>query len=538
MPLFGKTRFCKVHDEQRRCRRCNRRLGEHLYDNPTDGRLCNACFRSHAKWVQSGRVQSGRGRSSVNHTFITDDINIPDNVPDPLTFIRSEVSSLADSLREALKSQGSIKWYPSSSVSFTKKVGEDVARISTHFNAPAQILLTEQDIDAQLEESIDVMLAKLCDFVDNGSDYTIDNLDRLEIRTATYNPVGGSSYIPLPDFLANKQGIVNVKNIDDDICFQYSILAQLYPSKNNKTNVCSYKKHLKNLNMTGIDVPVKIASIPRFEHQNPTISIGVQTLDENNRIVPLYASRHRGREHHVNLFYLSQFTRVDGSVITHGDPVEEGSVAKNHYCLVTDLGRLLYSSTSCRNKCFPCIYCLHRFYTQHALDRHIPLCSTKPPCLIVFPSNKIKVRKDEGEEDLQDLELIEELLEIDAEEKKELELIEAIAEGKCPDNILCYKNQQYEFQVPFCVYADFESFIDENDLHMVSGFCIHLTSIYDLDETPYCYSGSDPLKRFFEHSMSIRDKVETILGLNLPMDPLTEEQEDYHERARHRFTCT
>ena len=128
----------------------------------------------------------------MNRTFITDDINIPDNVPDPLTFIRSEISSLADSLREALKIQGSIKWYPSSSVSFTKKVGEDVARISTHFNAPAQILLTEQDIDAQLEESIDVMLAKLCDFVDNGSDYTIDNLDRLEIRTAMYNPIGGA----------------------------------------------------------------------------------------------------------------------------------------------------------------------------------------------------------------------------------------------------------------------------------------------------------------------------------------------------------
>src|SRR2546425_13213892 len=109
---------------------------------------------------------------------------------------------------------------PSSSVSFTKKVGEDVARISTYFNAPAQILLTEPDIDAQLEESIDVMLAKLCDFVENGSDYTIDNLDRLEIRTATYNSVGGSSYIPLPDFLDNKKCTINVKNIDDENCFQ------------------------------------------------------------------------------------------------------------------------------------------------------------------------------------------------------------------------------------------------------------------------------------------------------------------------------
>src|SRR2546425_12567021 len=270
---------------------------------------------------------------------------------------------------------------PSSSVSFTKKVGEDVARISTHFNAPAQILLTEQDIDAQLEESIDVMLAKLYDFVDNGSDYTIDNLDQLEIHTATYNPIGGSTYIPLPKFLADKKCIIDIIN-DDSFCFEYSILAQLYPNKNNKNNVCSYRKHLGELNFDKIDVPVKISSIPRFESQNPTISIGVQTLDENNRIVPLYASQHRGRQHHVNLFYLSEFTRADGTVIAPGEPAEEGCVAKHHYCLVTDLGRFLHSAT--QHTVFPCTYCLHRFYSLIALDRHLPLCSINHPCLIVF----------------------------------------------------------------------------------------------------------------------------------------------------------
>src|SRR6059036_1043698 len=87
-----------------------------------------------------------------------------------------------------------------------------------------------------------------------------------------------------------------------------------------------------------------------------------------------------------------------------------------------------------------------------------------------------------------------------------------------------------------CV-CGFESFIDENDAHTVSGFCTHLTSIYQNNETPYCYSGKDPLKRFFENLMTIRDKVETMLGLNLPMDPLTPEQEEYHEQATHCYTC-
>src|SRR5881296_2227545 len=189
-----------MHNEQRHCRQCNRRIREELFINPTNGRLCKACYRRHARWVQSRRGQSGRGKSSVHHTFLTDEINIPDNVPDPITFIRSEITTLADSLREALKIQGPIKWFPSSSVTFTKKVGEDTARISGHFNAPAKILLTEQDVDAQVEESIATMLAKLCDFSENGSDYVIDNLDQLEIHTAVYNPIGEALIYLSPNF--------------------------------------------------------------------------------------------------------------------------------------------------------------------------------------------------------------------------------------------------------------------------------------------------------------------------------------------------
>src|SRR3989442_7838462 len=72
---------------------------------------------------------------------------------------------------------------------------------------------------------------------------------------------------------------------------------------------------------------------------------------------------------------------------------------------------------------------------------------------------------------------------------------------------------------------------------MISGFCTLLTSTYLDNELPYCYSGTDTLKRFFEHLMTIRDKVEVALGQNFPMDPLTEEQETYHDEATHCYTC-
>ena len=70
----------------------------------------------------------------------------------------------------------------------------------------------------------------------------------------------------------------------------------------------------------------------------------------------------------------------------------------------------------------------------------------------------------------------------------------------------------------------------------VSGFCTLLTSEYT-DSEPYVYSGPDPLRHFFEHLMSLRDQVEYILGINLPMEPLTAEQEKFHSKATYCYTC-
>ena len=169
-------------------------------------------------------------------------------------------------------------------------------------------------------------------------------------------------------------------------------------------------------------------------------------------------------------------------------------------------------------------------------------CGKNEPCRIFFPSKDIKIRKGEVNDDLEieDIEGVEDLLEIDASQKKDLDLIEAIAEGRCPENILRYTQQHYEFPVPFTMYADFESFIDENDVHVVSGFCTLLTSKFDFlnDEVPFCYSGPEPLKHFFEHLSDVRGKIESILAINHPMDPLTDEERLAHDQATHCRKCS
>ena len=53
----------------------------------------------------------------------------------------------------------------------------------------------------------------------------------LDLHTVKNKPLGGSSYIPLPAFLAAKKVIINLKNEDDD-CFKWAITRALNPVKN------------------------------------------------------------------------------------------------------------------------------------------------------------------------------------------------------------------------------------------------------------------------------------------------------------------
>ena len=52
-----------------------------------------------------------------------------------------------------------------------------------------------------------------------GTGAAIDHCIKLYLNIAKYEPLKGSSYIPLPDKIANKKAIINVKN-DDNECLK------------------------------------------------------------------------------------------------------------------------------------------------------------------------------------------------------------------------------------------------------------------------------------------------------------------------------
>ena len=88
------------------------------------------------------------------------------------------------------------------------------------------------------------------------------------------------SYLPLPKELKTKCGCVNIEN-GDEKCFLWSILASFHSvqCRNHLDRVSKYQKFEHELNMFGIQYPIDIKDIRKFEHQN-NISVNVYGYED------------------------------------------------------------------------------------------------------------------------------------------------------------------------------------------------------------------------------------------------------------------
>ena len=127
-------------------------------------------------------------------------------------------------------------------------------------------------------------------FTNTASGLEKANCIKLYLNIAKYEPIKGSSYIPLPKALANKKAIINVQN-DDDRCLEWALKSAMYPAKNNVSNKYSYTK-CSNLNMDGIDFPTPISQISRVEKQN-NLAINVYGAMVSPKLEKIYVFPYR-----------------------------------------------------------------------------------------------------------------------------------------------------------------------------------------------------------------------------------------------------
>ena len=251
----------------------------------------------------------------------------------------------------------------------------------------------------------------------------------------------GNSFIPLPDFIMRKKAILNMEN-NDQKCFLWSILRYIHSVRKNGTRINDLRKYENDLNFKGIEFPVIIKDIQKFENQNPDIpGINVFSLDDNNNIYPLRLNE-KDCVKTIDLFLFSKDN-------------------KQHYSLIKNFTRLVRSQiTKDKRKIFICKKCLSHYTTKDLFEKHKFYCGQNETVVVKMPTK---------------------------------------------NNILKFKNYFKKLPIPFVIYADFECFTkpinsclpDPNNSytqgyqkHEPSGYCLFLKGLDVIEEIfkPIVYS--------------------------------------------------
>ena len=154
----------------------------------------------------------------------------------------------------------------------------------------------------------ETVLESLAKFQRQGSNWRFHSVLSLDLHTVRYVPLGGTSYIPLSKFLAAQKAIIDLKNEDYE-CFKRAITRALNPVEKNSEGIDKkLRQKSKFLNWYGLNFPVNLSDINKFENHNSSISVNVFCYEK--LVYPLRISKHNyKRESTDNLLLISDDTK-------------------------------------------------------------------------------------------------------------------------------------------------------------------------------------------------------------------------------------
>ena len=174
-----------------------------------------------------------------------------------------------------------------------------------YFQSQTHINLEKTDVKVILSRMLREIMINLSDYQKNGSGWYFKEVIRLEIHIVDYKPMKGSSFIPLPEFIKRKNAIINMENKDDK-CFLWCVLRYLHPKQWHEERVADLREYENDLNFKGIEFPVKVKDIQKFENQNSDLpGINVFSVNDNNKIYPLRINQ-KDCQKTIDLFLFSK----------------------------------------------------------------------------------------------------------------------------------------------------------------------------------------------------------------------------------------
>ena len=217
-----------------------------------------------------------------------------------------------------------------------------VDRVRLPFNSRMTDIFRGSD----LKEIVNQMLAHMKTQIENptlaNSKFTLDEVLFLDVNFYQSNLTRDSSYLLLPDWISRKGAVISPKNENDEECFKWAVTAALHHKeiKSHPKRVSNIRQYVDNYDWHGIEFPVAISKINKFEKNNG-ISI-----------------------------YLLHLKKIDRKKVIILLLIDDGE--RRHYTVIKSLSRLLGSS-NCKHKYKQHFFlnCLQGFHSEESRDRHL-----------------------------------------------------------------------------------------------------------------------------------------------------------------------
>ena len=290
-----------------------------------------------------------------------------------------------------------------------------------HFNTKNIVV----DDATNLTDFFNVSVERLVELIESlqgkGSGWVFDEVSHFDILTNVYKPLAGSSWIPLPKFLASKKALINPKNTDQE-CFKWCVVEGMYPQKRDRDRITkTSKENAKLFNWDGINFPVKLSQLNLFEKNNSGLAINVLGYSKGDGIYPIRISKEavnpltpntqRRSLTVINLMLLSSESSKEDDGLRPQDEKDE-----QHYVLINNLSRLVGMQTNKHNgKTHICINCFNTFSLEKSFKEHMEVCLSNESVKIEMPKKGSNIE---------------------------------------------FKNYVKKLKVPFVIYADFESYTE------------------------------------------------------------------------------
>ena len=140
------------------------------------------------------------------------------------------------------------------------------------------------------------------------SGFSLDQVLHLHIDFYKLNLTRGSSYIPLPAWISKKESGDQPKERRSGMLQmgRYCSVKSWRDRKPSSERISNIKPYSDNYNWTGLEFPVAVNKIDRFEKNNPSVAVNVLAIGYGKEIYVCRRSKHFNREQAVNLLLLNK----------------------------------------------------------------------------------------------------------------------------------------------------------------------------------------------------------------------------------------